>query len=970
MTKQTYQTKIQTLKAWAEAYYVDDSPVATDEEYDRLYHEVLEYESTNPTEILDDSPTRRVGGVVRDEFTKAEHIRRMWSMEDVFSPIEVQEWIERVEKNVGQCDYFCEPKFDGASMNLLYEGGKLIRAITRGDGVVGEEVTDNVRTIRSVPLSIDYEGQIEIRGEVVIRKDDFDIINRERLDEGEVPFANPRNAAAGSLRQLDSSVTAKRRLVFYPWGIGENSLTQSRLSERMDFVYDLGFLKPPYSQACNTLEEIEEFYQHLIAKRDAIPMVMDGMVVKVDDTSLQEELGYTVKYPKWMCAYKFPATEKVTKVNAITLQVGRTGVITPVAEVEPVEIEGAVIARATLHNFDEIERKGLMIGDSVILIRSGDVIPKITKVLTDRRDGTEVAISRPTTCPTCHSELLDEGTLIKCQNLDCPDIAVGSIKYFASKGCMNIDGLGEKIIEQLISKNIIRDILDLYKMTYQDLEKLEGFKEKSINNLLNNIEQTKGTECWRLLRALGIEHIGEVASKTICKIVGIDSLHIPKEVLMGLNEFGVEMANSYSNFMHTNQKLVKEMIAIINPVCPRPTLKINELKIIILLFKIEGLSESIIKRIIKYFGLKPIRQLLESEKIDNVSENAKKIFNKQYMEIEKKHKNIFHKNNLEEKDIIRLFKIDSLGEATLNKIFNYFGFYNFRIIKDEDKIDISEKTKKLFNSKFQEKENFYQKLLQTYILKKKRFIDAIKNGEILTIKYLKGSQPNTLRKIQPINLNNDKLNAYHLERFKSYFIDNIIIYELNNEIEGEWYDENLPQCIKKEFEIPDLNKMSINFPKNVKCWEFIYSLKIPLFGESNSKLICNIYMNKFIDLTYDELTAIEGLGKDKAHAFMAYMSKNKNEIKQLLSRVKPIFEEAIEAKENPFKDKTVVLTGTMSVSRGVVKEMLEKLGAKVSGSVSKKTDYLIHGADAGSKFDKAEKLGVTILTENEFRTLL
>ncbi len=476
MTKQHYQQKIEQLKQWAHAYYVEDNPIATDEEYDTLYHKVLDYERANPDDVIEDSPTKRVGGIVRDEFSKAAHIKRMWSMEDVFNPTEVQEWLDRVVKNVGACDYFCEPKFDGASMNLLYEDGKLIRAITRGDGVIGEEVTDNVRTIRSVPLTIDHEGLLEVRGEVVIRKDDFEIINHERLDEGEAPFANPRNAAAGSLRQLDSAVTAKRRLVFYPWGLGENGLMQSRLSAKMDFIYAQGFLKPPYAKACNTLEEIEDFYQLLISKRDEIPMMMDGMVIKVDNVHLQEELGYTVKVPKWMCAYKFPAVEKVTKVHAITLQVGRTGVLTPVAEVEPVEVEGAMIARATLHNFDEIERKGLMVGDSVILIRSGDVIPKITKVLTGRRTGSEIAITRPTTCPTCHSEVLDEGTLIKCQNLDCPDRVVNSIIHFAKKGCMNIDGLGSKIVEILVKEGKIKDILGLYHLEFSDLEGMEGFK--------------------------------------------------------------------------------------------------------------------------------------------------------------------------------------------------------------------------------------------------------------------------------------------------------------------------------------------------------------------------------------------------------------------------------------------------------------------------------------------------------------
>ena len=648
MTKQNYLEQVEVLKKWARAYYVNDNPIATDEEYDKLYHEVLDYETANPSEIAEDSPTKRVGGVVRDEFSKATHIKRMWSMEDVFNTDEVQEWLDRTVKNVGESSYFCEPKFDGASMNLLYENGTLIRAITRGDGIVGEEVTDNVRTIRSVPLSIAYEGLIEIRGEVVIPKDDFEIINQERLEDGEQAFANPRNAAAGSLRQLDSSVTAKRRLVFYPWGLGENSLTQSRLSQKMDFIYDLGFLEPPYAQACKGIEEIEAFYHKLIALRDEIAVMMDGMVIKVDEVTLQEDLGYTVKVPKWMCAYKFPAVEKVTKVNAITIQVGRTGVLTPVAEVEPVDLDGAVIARATLHNFDEIERKGLMIGDSVILIRSGDVIPKITKILTDRRDGSEVAIERPTECPTCHSEVLDEGTLIKCQNLDCPDRVVNSIIHFAKKSCMNIDGLGSKIVEILVKEEKITDILGLYHLNYEDLEGLEGFKEKRINKLLDAIADTKGVPLDRLISAMGIEHIGEVAGKSLAL------------------EFGLGI----------------------------------------------------------------------------------------------------------------------------------------------------------------------------------------------------------------------------------------------------------------------------------------------------------------VDATLEQVVTIDGIGEEMANSLLEFMRVNHDFVLKLFDVIEPTVEEKIEAEENPFKDKTVVLTGSMSVSRGIVKEMLEKLGAKVSGSVSKKTDFLVYGEDAGSKFDKAEKLGVKTLTEDEMRGML
>ena len=565
MTHSDYLQQVEILKKWAHAYYVEDNPIATDEEYDKLYHEVLDYETENPNEVAEDSPTKRVGGVVRDEFSKAKHIKRMWSMEDVFTTDEVQEWLDRTVKNVGECEYFCEPKFDGASMNLLYDEGRLLRAITRGDGVIGEEVTDNVRTIRSVPLVINYKGLIEIRGEVVIRKDDFEAINKERLEEGEQAFANPRNAAAGSLRQLDSSVTAKRRLVFYPWGLGENSLVQQKLSQKMDFVYELGFLEPPYARECHDIKEIEAFYHELISLRDEIPVMMDGMVIKVDRVSQQEDLGYTVKVPKWMCAYKFPAVEKVTKVNAITLQVGRTGVITPVAEVEPVEIEGAMISRATLHNFDEIERKGLRVGDAVILIRSGDVIPKITKVLIDRRDGSEVPIERPTECPTCHSEVLDEGTLIKCQNLDCPDRVVNSIIHFAKKGCMNIDGLGSKIVEILVKEEKIKDILGLYSLQFSDLEGLEGFKEKRINKLLDAIADTKGTALARLLSAMGIEHIGEVAAKSIAFEFGLKLVDATFEELVAIDGIGDEMANSFLEFMRVNRDFVLKLFDVIEP---------------------------------------------------------------------------------------------------------------------------------------------------------------------------------------------------------------------------------------------------------------------------------------------------------------------------------------------------------------------------------------------------------------------
>jgi len=566
MTQTKYLDAIKVLKKWAFAYYVDDNPIATDEEYDKLYHHVLKYEVDNPDKILEDSPTKRVGGEILEGFEKSAHIAKMWSMEDVFDNEGLIEWIDRVKKSTNTLPkLFCEPKFDGASLNLLYEKGKLIKATTRGNGEVGENVTHNIKTMHSIPLSIDYHETIEIRGEVVIRKDDFEKINKERIKSGETPFANPRNSASGSLRQLDPKITAKRKLIFYPWGVGENHLKYPTLSEKMDFIATLGFLSPPLERACENVEEVEAFYQELIAKRDKIPMLMDGMVVKVDDTTLQETLGYTIKHPKWMCAYKFPAIEKSTKVYDITLQVGRSGVITPVAEVEPVDLDGAMVSRATLHNFDEIERHGLMKGDSVIIIRSGDVIPKITKVLTQRRDGSQIAIERPKHCPICQNEVLDEGTLIKCQNLSCKARVVSAMSYFASKGCMNIDGLGEKIIESLYHEKIIKELKDLYFLDREKVLALEGFKEKRVDNLISAIEKSKGVECWRFLRSLGIEHIGEVASKDICKTFGLEIFNLSHEDLVSIDGIGEQMALSFEEFIRSNESNVQELIDIINP---------------------------------------------------------------------------------------------------------------------------------------------------------------------------------------------------------------------------------------------------------------------------------------------------------------------------------------------------------------------------------------------------------------------
>ncbi len=568
MTHTEYQSAVELLKKYSYHYYVLDDPITTDEEYDILYHKVVAYEHENPSHILSDSPTQRVGDQPQEKFDKARHLSRMWSLEDLFNRDELDTWVNRITKVYGNVTFGCEPKFDGASLNLIYEGGRLSQAITRGDGVEGEDVTQNAKTIQSIPLSIDYAGRIEIRGEVVIFKDDFEQINEERLKNGESLFANPRNAAAGSLRQLDTRITASRRLVFMPYGIGENSLDIPNLSERMEWVYALGFRRPAMRHVCRSAEEIEGFYQEMLGVRDTFEMLLDGMVIKVDSISVQDELGYTVKNPRWAAAYKFPAIEKLTVLRDVILQVGRSGVVTPVAIVEPVDIEGVTVERSTLHNFDEIQRKDIRIGDKVIILRSGDVIPKIVKVIASERTGSEAVVPRPTHCPVCGSELLDEGALIKCQNLSCEARVVNSIIYFASKQCLNIDGLGDKIVEALHKAGLVHDVSDLFSLTMEQLLSLEGFKEKKSRNLIDAIAAARGCECWRFINALGIEHIGEVASKTLCGAFGTAFDTASREEILALEGFGGEMVESILEFVRVNGEKIETLRSILSPVAP------------------------------------------------------------------------------------------------------------------------------------------------------------------------------------------------------------------------------------------------------------------------------------------------------------------------------------------------------------------------------------------------------------------
>lgn len=560
MDYEQYLEKVSLAKKYVKAYYVDDKPLASDEEYDKLLRELKDFESKNESLISKDSPTQYIGSVIQSEFKKIRHLKKMWSMEDVFDEEELRAWAKRARCEKG---FFVEAKFDGASLNLLYEDGKLISGATRGDGEIGEDISLNVLEIDNIPKTIAYKGKIEIRGEVLILKDDFEALNESRAKEAQSLFANPRNAASGSLRQLDTSITRARKLKFYPWGVGEHSLNFKKHSEIMDFIRALGFLKDDFIRLCENLDEVLKAYKELLALRDKKPMMMDGMVVRIDDLALCESLSYTVKFPRFMAAFKFPALEKSTKLLGVNLQVGRSGLVTPVAVLEPVELDGVRVSSASLHNFDEIARLDIRINDYVAVIRSGDVIPKITNVYKDRREGKELLISRPRLCPVCESELLDEGILIRCQNLNCEARLVNSIIYFVSKRCMNIDGLGESIVELLYKHKKISSIESIYSLKYSDFENLEGFKDKKINNLLSSIEASKDNELFKFISALGIEHIGEVAAKKIASCFSFEWLDKKKEDFESLEGFGEQMALSLEDFLAINKERILHFYSIL-----------------------------------------------------------------------------------------------------------------------------------------------------------------------------------------------------------------------------------------------------------------------------------------------------------------------------------------------------------------------------------------------------------------------
>lgn len=561
MNEKQYQNAIKILNEWAHAYYTLDKPIASDAEYDELYRQILNYEAKNPLLIASNSPSRRVGAEILKGFEKMAHIKALWSMEDIFDQNELKEWLERGNKQ--NLELYIEPKFDGASLNLLYENGQLFSAITRGDGKIGENVTQNARTITSIPLTIPYKELIEIRGEVLITKSDFNAINQELTKQGKQTLANPRNAAAGSLRQLDSAITRSRRLKFYPWGVGENNLKFTKHNQIMEFIRSLGFLQDEFCVLCVGLENAQNAYNELLSRRQSASILMDGMVLRLNDVSQEEKFGYTVKFPRFMVAYKFPALEKSTIILDVVWQVGRTGALTPKAICQSVNIDGANVQHATLHNYDEICRLGVKIGDVVSIIRSGDVIPKITGVLRPGKEQKEII--KPKFCPQCASELFDDGAILKCQNLACKARVLNNMIYFASKKCMNIDGLSSATIRLFYELGLIKNISDLYRLKQSDLENLEGFKDKKITNLLNAIAASKTPSLERFIASLGIELIGEVAAKKIAQHQKQNWRNASYDELISIDGFGENMAKSYLEFMRINREKIDELLSFITP---------------------------------------------------------------------------------------------------------------------------------------------------------------------------------------------------------------------------------------------------------------------------------------------------------------------------------------------------------------------------------------------------------------------
>ncbi|MFG6115485.1 NAD-dependent DNA ligase LigA [Halobacillus sp. MO56] len=548
--KQKLETLREQLNQYNYEYHVQDNPSVSDYQYDMKMRELIELEEQFPELITPDSPSQRVGGPPLDAFEKVQHNVPMLSLGNAFNEEELRDFDRRAQGGVEEeVQYVCELKIDGLAVSLTYEDGLFVRGATRGDGTTGEDITKNLRTIRNIPLRLKENHTLEVRGEAYMPKRSFIALNEEKEANGDEPFANPRNAAAGSLRQLDPKIASKRNLDIFLYGVGEwEDSTLESHSERLEKLEELGLKTNPEWKKCRNIDEVIDYVNGWVERRMDLDYEIDGIVIKVDRLDQQEELGFTAKSPRWATAYKFPAEEAITHLKDIELSVGRTGAVTPTAILEPVKVAGTTVQRASLHNEDLIKEKDIRIGDTVVIKKAGDIIPEVVRVVMDERSGEEEPYRMPDHCPECGSELvrLEEEVALRCINPNCPAQLREGLIHFVSRNAMNIDGLGEKVIAQLFKENLVSTIADLYKLDREELLKLERMGEKSVDNLLSAIDASKENSLERLLFGLGIRYVGSKAAKTLAEAFGtMEKLQeATYEDLTAVNEIGDKMADS------------------------------------------------------------------------------------------------------------------------------------------------------------------------------------------------------------------------------------------------------------------------------------------------------------------------------------------------------------------------------------------------------------------------------------------
>ena len=554
---------VELLNRYAYEYYTKDAPSVSDSEYDQLYRELVELETAHPDEILPESPTHRVGGVVLKGFTKYQHQYPLYSLQDAFSREELEAFDQRVRKEFPSISYVCELKIDGLSISLTYENGVLVTGATRGDGSVGEDITENLKRVKDIPLVLPEPVNITVRGECYMPRASFDRVNQIRQENGEPEFANPRNAAAGTLRQLDTKIVAKRNLATFLYQ--EVSPTdQSSQEGVLEKLAHLGFVVNQERVLAEDMEQIWDFIQKVAQLREDLPYDIDGIVIKVNDLAVQEELGFTVKAPKWAVAYKFPAEEKEAKILSVDWTVGRTGVVTPTANLTPVQLAGTTVSRATLHNVDYIAEKDIHQNDTVIVYKAGDIIPAVLRVVKDKRVSDQ-ALAIPTHCPSCQSELLhfEDEVALRCINPLCPAQIKEGLNHFASRDAMNITGLGPAVVEKLFAAQLVEDVAGIYRLTVEDLLTLEGFKEKSAEKLYEAIQASKENSAEKLLFGLGIRHVGSKVSQILLQeFHDLDQLATADpERIASIDSLGMVVAESLKRYFaqEGSKRLLQEL---------------------------------------------------------------------------------------------------------------------------------------------------------------------------------------------------------------------------------------------------------------------------------------------------------------------------------------------------------------------------------------------------------------------------